>query len=152
MRSLKNKVVGTMVPIVLFVPISAGFGWGSIFSLLQPENAVQGNFEPNWAIHDQGLAEDLNSLAFCESSNRTDVVVVDHNGFYSRGCLQFQHSTFVQYTRKYGLLPYVEDEELKMWALDCEYSKYLASLMIQENEKNWYHWENCASRSLNLLD
>jgi len=150
MRSLKNKVVGAVVPFLLIAPISAGMGWGSGISLLFPKLAPEGNFERNFTIYDQGLASDLDKLAFCESSNRADVVIVDDNGFYSRGCLQFQHSTFLHYTRKYNLLPGVEDEELKMWALDCEYSKYLASLMIQEDEENWYHWENCA-RSLNLI-
>ena len=89
----------------------------------------------------------VESLAFCESSNRPDVTILDTNGLHSRGVMQFQYPTFKQYVRKYNLLEHVEDAELIYWMHEAEFSMHLAYLMLEENPDNWMHWYNCSRKT-----
>ena len=80
----------------------------------------------------------LDKLAFCESSNREDIVVFDSNKRYSYGSLQFQKRTWAFYIEKYQLtLTDIMDEGQQ---------KYLANRMLQDNVNNWKHWRNCTEK------
>ena len=46
----------------------------------------------------------LDKLAYKESGNNPNLKVLDVNGKYSYGCLQFQEGTFRTYAIKYGLI------------------------------------------------
>uniref|UniRef100_A0A6M3J6D7 Transglycosylase SLT domain-containing protein n=1 Tax=viral metagenome TaxID=1070528 RepID=A0A6M3J6D7_9ZZZZ len=116
----------------------------SILSHVPYYSTITSHIEEDWAIPDGDIKQQIEELAFCESSNQADVVIVDTNGYYSYGVLQFQYPTFQQYIRRYDLLPNVEEAELKNWILDADLQKYLAYRMISEDQKNWYHWRNCA--------
>lgn len=69
-----------------------------------------------------------------------DFKIIDSNGKYSYGCLQFQYETFRAYVRAYHLLDYAEDAELYNFIGDCDFQHNLAELMIQEDPRNWTHW------------
>lgn len=82
----------------------------------------------------------IEQLVTKESNGKANIKIVDRNGYFSYGCLQFQMRTFREYVRKYNLLPEAEDEELKNMIYDCEFQKYLAKKMLEDNPDNWRHW------------
>jgi hypothetical protein len=70
-------------------------------------------------------------LAFEESSGREDIQIIDTNGKWSRGCLQFQDATIRRYARKF---------ELPGDPLDCRYQKALArQILLRGGWGNWFH-------------
>lgn len=73
----------------------------------------------------------IEELAFAESSGKEDVQIIDTNGKWSRGVLQFQDDTFIRYSNKYGVLGHILDPVLQ---------KKLARLILLEKNgwKNWY--------------
>jgi len=64
-------------------------------------------------------------------SGYTDVEIIDVNGEWSRGCLQFQDGTWKFYSEKYNF---------NGDPLNCEDSKELAFLMMKDDKNNWRHW------------
>lgn len=82
----------------------------------------------------------IDKLVEYESHGRTQIKILDHNGYYSYGCLQFQMPTFKAYVERYGLLPEAEDSELQNMIYDCDFQKSLTKRMIQEDSANWQHW------------
>lgn len=87
----------------------------------------------------------LNKLAIKESEGKTHIKILDHNNYYSYGCLQFQMGTFKSYVKKYGLLPEAEGKELENMVYDCDFQKLLARRMIEDNPNNWRHWYTSVS-------
>ncbi len=82
----------------------------------------------------------LEKLAMAESGNRADIKVLDVNGRYSYGCLQFQMATFKSYSARYKL---VDPETVTSWdalIYNCQLQKQIAKRMIQEKPGNWRHW------------
>ena len=75
----------------------------------------------------------------CENCAKTHKTL-DTNDKYSHGCLQFQDGTFIEYIRRYKLLPNLSDKEILLQIYDCELQKKTARLMILENYDNWEHW------------
>lgn len=74
----------------------------------------------------------LDRLEGCESEHR-DVTVMDTNGKYSYGWLQFQQSTFDTYGKIY-FLPHSN-----IHSRDQQYA--IAEKMIADGL--WRHWYNC---------
>jgi hypothetical protein len=73
----------------------------------------------------------IESLAFQESSGREDVEIIDTNGEWSRGCLQFQDRTLRYYAAKY---------DLHGEALDCRYQKALTRQILLGHPDGWRNW------------
>ena len=83
----------------------------------------------------------LDHLSFCESGNRPDIIVWD-NGSYSYGQFMFKAATIKSYSIKYGYLPSdLETEDYVNWALDGQYSRKLAKIIIEQG--GWRNWYNC---------
>lgn len=82
----------------------------------------------------------LEKLAMAESNNRANIKVLDVNGRYSYGCLQFQMATFKSYSARYGLLDPATVTSWETHIYDCELQKEIATHMIQEKSANWRHW------------
>lgn len=80
----------------------------------------------------------LEKLAYYESNHRADIKVLDVNGKYSYGCLQFQEGTFRSYAIKHGLIS--RDTPTESVIYDCDLQKKLAKLMLAENPYNWQAW------------
>ena len=87
-------------------------------------------------------AEILDKLAFCESSGDPTREVLDTNGKMSRGIYQYQEETFKRYVKKYGLLPYAEDDEIMNFIYDAEFQRELTSLVLEE-KNGFRNWLNC---------
>ena len=92
---------------------------------------------PVKAVKNSDIQHKINLLIKCESGGR-NVTVMDTNGKYSAGILQFQLATFQGYRKKYGL-----DPDKKLWK-DSEIQRDLAYRMLEESPKNVRHWTNCA--------
>jgi hypothetical protein len=81
----------------------------------------------------------LDGLITRESNGRTDLKILDVNGHYSYGCLQFQMPTFIAYGRKYGVISGNEDN-LGTLIMSCSLQRNIAKKMILDNSANWRHW------------
>lgn len=86
----------------------------------------------------------LNKLAQAESTGRENIKILDVNGRYSYGCLQFQMRTFLSYAERYDIEVTTDD------IYDCNLQKRLAKEMILENHSNWRHWFNSAKYKVGL--
>jgi hypothetical protein len=84
----------------------------------------------------------LDLLAWKESNNNAKIRVVDTNGRYSYGCLQFQMATFKAFMTRYGIAGM--ETPPAMWETliyDCSVQKSLAKVMIQNDPVNaWKNW------------
>lgn len=78
----------------------------------------------------------LNKLIQVESNGRSDIKILDVNGKYSYGCLQFQMATFLNYADRYDMSVTRDD------IYDCSIQKVLARKMILEHYTAWHNWEN----------
>lgn len=74
----------------------------------------------------------IEKLVLEESSGKEDIQIIDSNGLYSTGCLQFQNSTWEEQTKKYNLI--------HLDKFNCEDQKQLAYVMLDDNYKNWARW------------
>lgn len=82
----------------------------------------------------------LEKLAEKESNHRERIKVLDVNGRYSYGCLQFQMATFKSYSTRYGLVDAATVTDWEELLYDCSLQKKIAKRMIQEKNSNWRHW------------
>lgn len=82
----------------------------------------------------------IEKLAMAESNNRANIKVLDVNGRYSYGCLQFQMATFKAYTTKYGLVDPATVTNWESLIYDCALQKKTAKRIIKEKPANWRHW------------
>jgi hypothetical protein len=80
----------------------------------------------------------LAKLVFQESRGKTHIKILDVNGRYSYGCLQFQEGTFRTYALKYGFISRTTPTESRIY--DCDLQKKIAKLMLTENYSNWRAW------------
>ena len=84
----------------------------------------------------------LERLGACESGNSPDKVILDTNGLYSYGLLQFQLKTFMSYGVKYGILPAtITTQEARNLIMFPKIQKELAGRMLKDGFG--YHWANC---------
>lgn len=72
----------------------------------------------------------IERLAYAESGGRENIQIIDSNGKWSRGCLQFQDDTWKRYSAKYGI---------KADIMDCPAQKRLARAILLEpgGFRNW---------------
>ena len=82
----------------------------------------------------------LDHLAEKESNNRERIKVLDVNGRYSYGCLQFQMATFKAYSTRYGLVDATTVTSWEELLYSCSLQKKVAKHMILEKNSNWRHW------------
>lgn len=89
----------------------------------------------------------LESLIFCESSNRWDIKTWDA-GSWSFSGLQFKISTFLMYQKRYGFFDKgVTEEEALRFIYDPLVQKKLVMAMFDEDRKLIpRHWKNCAKK------
>ncbi len=73
----------------------------------------------------------IERLAYRESEGRESVQIIDSNGKWSRGCLQFQDETFLRYAAKFH-----EDADI----MDCAAQKRLARKILLTERNGWKHW------------
>ena len=66
----------------------------------------------------------IERLIRLESNGKNDIKVLDANGWYSYGCLQFQKPTFVAYGTRYDLFEATDDINALIY--DCDLQKELA--------------------------
>ena len=83
----------------------------------------------------------LDTLVEKESHGNAKIRIMDVNGRYSYGCLQFQMATFKNYIARYDLESEV-DGDWNSAIYDCGLQRRLAKLMLLENRNNWRHWFN----------
>lgn len=101
--------------------------------------AGAGDASGNLIVEEPGAMDVwLAKLEFQESHGNRMVKVLDVNGKYSYGCLQFQEGTFRNYGLKYGLISPKDQTEHVIY--DCELQKQIAKLMLAENYSNWRAW------------
>lgn len=85
-------------------------------------------------------------LAMCESTNRPNIRIVDTNGYYSYGALQFQLGTFISYGKKYGILEKdITQDEARTLIFRADLQRAIATEMLKE-VGGWRHWTNCAKK------
>ena len=84
----------------------------------------------------------LDNLAQAESNGKDHIKILDVNGLYSYGCLQFQVGTFLSYGRKYGIVPEeaLSNPDLLKLIYNCSVQKEIARAMIEDSAANWRHW------------
>ena len=112
--------------------------------LLEPQSTPQTEWQ-------KALKNWIENLVEYESNGSSTVKVLDWNGKYSYGCLQFQEQTFLGFTKGLKTLPNATDEEIMNFIYDCEYQKLLAFKMIETNYDNWRHWRySVINRGLGL--
>lgn len=80
----------------------------------------------------------IEKLILLESEGKRGIKILDHNGEYSFGCLQFQKETFEEFGLKYNLI--IPDAKLDDLLYNCDLQKEMAKKMIEDNYNNWRHW------------
>lgn len=93
---------------------------------------------PEAISYETSINQWLENLVNQESSGNARIVVLDVNGRYSYGCLQFQRATWDAYRDAYGI---TADD-----IFDCNQQRKLARLMIEDDYSNWRHWFNSVTR------
>lgn len=78
----------------------------------------------------------LDDLAVFESSGNDGAKVLDTNGRYSYGCLQFQMATFTSKAAQYGF----EVGDATETIFDCDLQKRIARAMLENEPKAWRNW------------
>lgn len=84
----------------------------------------------------------LHSLENCESHGNPTKAIVDSNGYWSRGILQFQLSTWLKYHDRFGT---TRDN-----IFDPELQERVASYILDQ-QGGWRNWWTCAHRTQRLL-
>lgn len=87
----------------------------------------------------------LAKLAFQESGGNDHLKVLDVNGKYSYGCLQFQEGTFRSYALKYGFIS--DNTPTASVIYDCSLQKKIAKLMLANDYSNWRAWYNSSKHT-----
>lgn len=80
----------------------------------------------------------LEKLADLESHGQDHIKILDVNGKYSYGCLQFQEWTFKTFGAKYGLLKSGSNWQEEIY--DCSLQKEIAKRMIRDDYSLWQSW------------
>lgn len=150
--------LGIFLVLVLANPLIVLAPKPPLTGLIIEENSLEGNNYPvlpknlaTMILGDLGAilegeleAENtlLADLSFCESGNRDDIKILDVNGKYSYGLFQWQEQSWIFYSKKYGLFPFAEDQEMMNFIYDRNYQTKLTRLVLQE-PNGWLNWKNC---------
>lgn len=78
----------------------------------------------------------LDDLAWYESTGDDGAKVLDTNGRYSYGCLQFQMATFVSEAKKFG----IDIGDASVSVMDCSLQKRIARQMLEHEKGAWRNW------------
>lgn len=119
----KNILLKLFTFLITIGIIVANYAYGTAYA-----ESPQLSSEERYEI---ALKQWVNKVIEKESEGDTNVEIIDTNGKWSRGCLQFQDSTWNSYTKKYGLSGSPKD---------CELAKQVAIAMIQDNHNLWRSW------------
>ena len=110
-----------------------------------PKNLTAGILASLGTIYnDEQEAENtlLADLSLCESGNRDDIKILDVNGKYSYGILQFQLESFYTFGQRYKILPAdLELLEAENFIYDKDYQTKISREMLRDGL--WWHWRNC---------
>lgn len=79
----------------------------------------------------------LDRLEFDESRGNKMLVVLDTNAKYSHGCLQYQLSTWLADSKKYG----IEGE-----MMDCSKQRQLARITVESDPNGWKKWKTSVTK------
>lgn len=90
----------------------------------------------------------IKDLIQCESGGK-NIKIVDTNGYYSYGILQYQLATFRKYGEKYGLIEKgLTNKELRILIMDKNLQIRLTEKILEE-PNGWTHWLNCWNKIQN---
>jgi hypothetical protein len=141
MIRIKNLIV-----LVAFMAVATATQVATAKPLMTASTSYCEETNPKEPRKKDSLDEWLDKLSFYESGNRQHIKVMDTNGKYSYGCLQFQEQTIRSYVQRYDLGGNWEKTEYLNIAYDCQASKEVARKMIEEDYANWKHWYNTVKR------
>lgn len=82
----------------------------------------------------------LARLEACESGGNYRVRIIDSNGLHSTGRFQFQDQTFLNFGKRYGLIPETTAKAEPL-IYDGDLQKILAHKMLLDGGES--HWFNC---------
>ena len=109
---LKQKLIKiAIIAIVLVIGLSII----TFFRLKLPYKAFlyeSNGVTPVYSVIPPIYPQYLWDLIECESSGRSDIKILDSNGYYSYGLLQWQENSFWYYNEKYKILPDLEKNEV----------------------------------------
>lgn len=86
--------------------------------------------------YEEELKDWIDRLEGYESNGRHRIKILDVNGKYSYGCLQFQMATFVSFADMFDIDVGDPNETI----FDCELQRRLALLMILDDYSRWRNW------------
>ncbi len=109
-------------------------------------SADRGVFYSNTASAPSALDAWIDDLVQAESEGKTHIKILDVNGYYSYGCLQFQKWTFIHYGLQYNVLTEDDLPNVGKLIYDCNLQKQLAKLMITDHYRNWRQWYNSTKK------
>lgn len=101
-------------------------------------------------IRDSKWNDTLTQLSKCESGQRWHIKVMDINGKYSYGGLQFQQATFIDAIKRYNVFPDIPEEHYMDFIFSEEHQKVVAIAILDNEPQGLYHWKNC-SQKLHLI-
>ena len=88
----------------------------------------------------------IDRLIQIESGGRENIKILDVNGKYSYGCLQFQRATFVGYSKQYGFFGNLKEVDWDKEIMNCRTQKTLLRNMLADDYKNYDHWRNSVKK------
>lgn len=115
--------------------------WGLFFPINTvaapaPEVSVETTVEVENTFPDVAQVAWLHALEQCESKGNPTARVLDVNGYYSYGILQFQMATFIGFSKEYG----TDSGDI----YDPTSQETLALKMLDDGL--WKHWYNCSQK------
>ncbi len=87
----------------------------------------------------------IEELIVRESQGDARKKILDANGEFSYGCLQFQKPTFLQTGKRYGFIPQ-DMTKVEPTIYDCALQKKLATKLLKDHPSYWVLWENSARK------
>jgi hypothetical protein len=132
----------------LAASLAVGTVFGSSATVANPNAITEARFNsektaitaeaPKSTVAD--LKKWIQKLEWAESQGHEDVKVLDNNGQYSYGCLQFQEPTFRSYGAAYGLVDR-DLENVEDAIYDCQLQEKITLRMLLDDYDNWKHWK-----------
>ena len=142
MIKVNNKAIG-MIFIVLVLALA-----GLLIKQAITINNLQASLVKEVAKNDPSQLSDhqreiwLAVLEWCESRGIPNIKTLDSNSKYSYGAFQFQMATFLDYGKKYNLIPAsTTPAQGKLLIFDYELQKKLATKMLEDSLES--HWRVC---------
>lgn len=134
------------MPITLLKYVLFGAVTGTaIFGGLEPsttQHAAIPYHDTTLSVHQELDMLDvwIEELITLESRGNERTIILDVNGRYSYGCLQFQKRTFEEFGKKYLIFTDGDVANIEELILDCKLQKRLTRLIIENEKDGWEHW------------